>query len=166
MELILCPNCQQENQANAMFCGNCGSRLPEAPSSEAQSMVQNAVWQESSPPAFQGVRPSYTPSPSPTYSPSRKYAALQGVAALCATLSIGVLILAGLGVLGSLILMTDSFLAGFGALFLVAINATPIYIFLRVVSESIFVILDIESNTRNASISLERMEKLLGNVSK
>jgi len=169
MDLIICPTCQQENQTNAAFCGNCGSNLKDVPRTESKPIVQNTMWQDQPQPVLQqGMqRPSaYAPTLSPAHPSSRKYASLQGIAALCSTLAIGVLVLAGLGVLGGLLVMTDSFIAGLGAIFVVAISATPIYVFLRVISESIFVILDIEANTRNSSISLERVEKLLGNVAK
>ncbi|WP_225422894.1 TcaA second domain-containing protein [Lactiplantibacillus garii] len=37
--MIICPNCHHENAAGSVFCGECGQRLPEATTANAQSNV-------------------------------------------------------------------------------------------------------------------------------
>jgi hypothetical protein len=154
MATIICENCGTENPDSVKFCKQCGARLATAVAvpapvmaAPAAAMAATAAW----PAAAGQVAGPF----------ERRYGALRGIAALCKILAI---VFAVLTILGGL--LSSSFygdLLGIGVLLgaiigliVSLIPAAIVYIFWRVIGESISVQLDIEENTRRTAAFLEQ----------
>jgi hypothetical protein len=137
MATVICSNCETENPDTVKFCKQCGNSL-------ATATIVTPV----SPVAYDAARP--------VAPPEKRYSALRGIAALCKTLAIVFAALAVLtGILTFIGLAGDSFFAAVGGLIGALISAAVVYIFWRVIGESISVLLDIEENTRRSADRLE-----------
>jgi hypothetical protein len=147
-----CPKCNEYNLSNALYCGNCGGNLVQNTQKPNIQTEVPKVYQRQYP---EGSKPQTITN---SYS-SHRYSALRGIASLCNGLAIATVIIAGLIGLGGLFTMADSFLLGMGVILIAAINCGLVYVILKVLSESIFVILDIESNTARSANGLETFLK-------
>jgi len=103
--------------------------------------------------------PPTQPNPAVTYAPSAYsssgYSALRGIATLCTALGWLIVGLAGLIAIGGLISMGDNFFRGAGIIIGSVFTGGFSFIILRVIAESISVLLDIEANTRRTAVILE-----------
>jgi hypothetical protein len=151
METVTCPRCNNDNRKGNLHCWNCGWKLGTPFANQPSER----------PTSYQV--PKFTPSYSRSYSSSpHDYSALRGIASLCHIIAVGGLILIGaVGLIGGLIAMSDNFIGGVGILISAAISGFLNYIIFKVIAESIFVILDIEANTRRAAASMESVAKRL-----
>jgi hypothetical protein len=71
------------------------------------------------------------------------------------------IIVAGLGVLGGLILALDEFWTGIGVAAIAALTGGAYYLVFRVIAEGIGVMLDVEGNTRQTAANTLRAAQLL-----
>lgn len=150
MNVIICPDCEFENLTTSRYCQKCGyslSNIPPAPSVP--------------PPPPKPPGQTTQPKSAATPRPGRDYGALRGIAQLCVTLSYGVLIMTAIGSFYSLIRMGDSFLLGAGSLLGVLLVGGFFYVVARVIAESIYVLLDIEENTRLTAQSAQEIARIL-----
>jgi hypothetical protein len=88
-----------------------------------------------------------------------KYGALRGIASLCTGLGWLIIGLAGIGAIVSLVLPDP--LAKFAGVIISVIIGGFSFIILRVIAESISVLVDIEANTRLAATKAEKVETIL-----
>lgn len=149
MNTIQCQNCGAENVGTVNFCKQCGSKL-ERPS--APDMPPGPEGFKATP----GIQASGTTVAQPLRI-EHKFAALRGIASFCRLLAYifaGLTALGGIG--GFLVGLTDSFFTALGVLVGSLIWAGIVYIFWRVIGESISVLLDIEENTRRTATILEQ----------
>lgn len=151
MATVICENCGTENPDNVKFCKQCGTRLlttvEPAVAAAAPAMATPAGWATA---ASQSAGPF-----------EKRYGALRGIAALCKILAIVFAVLTVLsGLLSSSVygdlLGIGGLLGGIIGLIVSLIPAAIVYIFWRVIGESISVQLDIEENTRRTAIFLEQ----------
>ena len=171
MKIITCPKCNTDNGRN-LYCWNCGNDLRSF-STDQSGIRETSYYPPKSTSTEQSVRRatiSQPPKSTFTYqqsfsNTSHDYSALRGIASLCHIIAVGGLILIGsVGVIGGLIAMSESFIGGVGILVSAAISGFLNYIVFKVIAESIFVILDIEANTRRAAASMESVAKRLNSV--
>lgn len=146
MDRIVCPNCEMENLTTSRYCQKCGHSLSNKPPISKP---------------FVPTPGPVPPRPAVVSPPSRDYGALRGIAQLCVTLSYGVLALTILGGMYGLVRMADSFLLGAGTLLLDALVGGFFYVVARVIAESIYVLLDIEENTRLTAQSAQESARFL-----
>lgn len=150
MNTIQCQNCGAENVGTVNFCKQCGSKLER---------VATAVTDPPPPdvPPVTPPRMGGMPVAPSSVRVESKFAALRGIAAFCRLLAY---IFAGLAVLGGVggffVGLADSFFTALGLLVGSLIWAGVIYIFWRVIGESISVLLDIEENTRRTATIIEQ----------
>jgi hypothetical protein len=150
MENKTCLRCNSLNGEN-LYCWNCGSRLGPTKTTHTEKTKSS----------YQSQKSSYSTAHSYSSSP-HDYTALRGIASLCHIIAVGGLILIGsVGLIGGLIAMSDNFIGGVGILVSAAIFGFLNYIIFKVIAESIFVILDIEANTRRAAASMEGVAERL-----
>lgn len=154
MNVIICPDCEFENLTTSRYCQKCGHSLSNVPPTNTPSVP---------PPPPKSSGQTSQPRPVVVFPsrPGRDYGALRGIAQLCVVLSYGVLILVVIGGIYSLGLMPESFLTGAGTLFAVALVGGFFYIVARVIAESIYVLLDIEENTRLTAQSAQESARIL-----
>jgi hypothetical protein len=158
VENIECPNCGMKFLPDATYCVRCGASLTSAPKTDAKANYFRTTRKEEYSPVNQPAEISdYLTSLSNAR--DNRYSALKGIASLCNTLAIGVIVLAGLIILGGLISIDDSPVIGLGAISFAFLNGAIGYIFLKVISESILVILDIEINTGRTAALMEALLK-------
>jgi hypothetical protein len=109
-------------------------------------------------PSQQQTVPSGNAYAQPSYAPSN-YGALRGIAALCTILGWIILFLTGLLALLSVQVMFNNLISGLLGVIVTSAVGVFIFIVLRVIAESISVLLDIEANTRRAAVILEQRLK-------
>ena len=95
-----------------------------------------------------------------TYS-KNSYSALQGIASLCSVLGWLILFLSGLGVVVGIVFLAGANKPTGGIILASSASGGFLYIILRVIAESIFVILDIENNTRQSAENTKKAVKIL-----
>ncbi len=154
MNAIQCQNCGAENVGTVNFCKQCGSKLerPSVPDRPPSPEGYKAA---------SGIQTSGTAAAHPPVRIEHKFAALRGIASFCRLLAYifaGLTALGGIG--GFLVGLTDSFFTALGVLVGSLIWAGILYIFWRVIGESISVLLDIEENTRRTAVLLEQKERI------
>ena len=157
MNTVNCTDCGAENPTNVNFCKQCGNKLKNEgqTAGPAMSATTTAPIKE---------QPSYAPSGTPmtpvqTRQPDvkmeKRYGALRGIATLCQVLAIVFAVISILsGLFWFFISFSDSFLIAAGSLVGALISAAIVYIFWRIIGESISVLLDIEENTRQTTVLL------------
>jgi hypothetical protein len=112
------------------------------------------------PPAESKPAPSLSSMPKPQQGPHDrtqsirfpiKYTALKGIANLCNTIAVIMAVLASiLGFVGFILLFTDG-VEGLLVILIALVFGVSSYVLYKLVAESIFVILDIEMNTRQTT---------------
>jgi hypothetical protein len=103
-------------------------------------------------------RPVSIPTNYAPYRDTNKYSALRSIASLCNLLSYVVIGIAGISVLVSFIKMVSKggLFLGFGGIAVTVVFGGISFLLLRIMGESISVLLDIESNTRKSASLLEQ----------
>jgi hypothetical protein len=148
---ITCPKCGEPNSSEKRYCASCWASLvgisarQSAPSAGTYASVTSTS--------------SYTPS---SYA-SSDYSALRGIASLCTGLGWLIVGLSALGALRGLFIMFGGrdLWGGFLTIGSAVIVGGFFYIILRIIAESISVLLDIEANTRQSAVQTQRMTALL-----
>jgi hypothetical protein len=146
---ITCPKCGERNSSEKRYCASCSASLVGI------SARQSAPTTSS----YTPITSSYPPS---SYA-SSDYSALRGIASLCTGLGWLIVGLSALNALYGLYIMfiQRNLWAGFFNIGSAIIVGGFCYIILRIIAESISVLLDIEANTRQSAVQSQRMTALL-----
>ncbi len=158
MSYVTCAKCGQENTGESLYCIDCGASLRGLPRVEPK-LAQPVVGHSSQ-------RTTYAPAPdAPSVYSASSYAGLRSIAALCSGLGWLVMVMTGLGMIGSLIVMLGRersfFLAGLGGIIVSLVIGGLCFLLLRVIAEGISVFLDIEANTRETAINSRKIASIL-----
>lgn len=157
--ILICPECVTENSVCRTVCTHCGAILIEVAVSVQGQTPGAPPPAESKPAPSLSSMPSSPPPPRPaapqrklnTLQFSTKYTALKGIASLCNTIAVIMAVLASiLGFVGFILLFTDGGL-GLLVMLMALVFGVSSYVLYKLVAESIFVILDIEMNTRQTA---------------
>jgi hypothetical protein len=110
-----------------------------------------------------------TSSPQSTYSPhmysARNHTTLRSLASFCTGLAWFIAGLAGLGAFVSLFAMNDDFTIGLAKVMGFILSGGFSFVIWRIIAESILVLIDIETNTRETVSGLERCIQAIRQVS-
>lgn len=148
MTAIICDNCGTANPENVKFCKQCGARL--------LTTVEPSV--TAAAPAIFTPSAQTAPAGQPADLLEKRYGTLRGIAALCKVLAgVFTVLIISIGIASVFISNTD--FLNIIILIGTPISAALVYIFWRVLGESISVQLDIEENTRRTAVLLERQMK-------
>lgn len=149
MDFQICSNCKHENRSNVDYCTNCGAGL-KGTTHETSYKSQPRINVSSFP---QAISPPVV----------RDYSALRGIATLCRYLGWLIIVFSGLGVLRGLftIIGGSGFLTGAIAVITAIVGGGLLFVVLRVIAESISVLLDIEANTRQVAVNAQRLVAVL-----
>jgi hypothetical protein len=153
MNTIVCPKCSFENKGSRSICFNCGENLAGGRiivKDQASSSFDGTAPQSLTP-AIESAARSGVTAPSQKMRFTNKYSALKAIADLCNTIASIMAILAGIVGFVGLIILFSEFLLGLALILLAAVFGVSGYIIYKILAESIFVILDIEMNTRQTA---------------
>jgi hypothetical protein len=155
MNTIVCPKCSFENKGSRSICFNCGENLAGGRiivKDQASSSFGGTAPQSLAPSREAAARSGGT-APSPKMRFTNKYSALKAIADLCNTIASIMAILAGIvGFVGLINLFRDGgFILGLALILFAAVFGVSGYIIYKILAEAIFVILDIEMNTRQTA---------------
>lgn len=152
--ILICPECVTKNSVYRTVCTNCGASLIDVTVS-VEGQTPGAP-----PPAESKPAPSLSSMPKTQQGPHDrtqsirfpiKYTALKGIANLYNTIAIIMAVLANiLGFVGFILLFTDG-VVGLSIMLMAIVFGVSSYVLYKLVAESIFVILDIEMNTRQTA---------------
>jgi hypothetical protein len=154
MNLIICPKCSFENQGSLRNCVNCGENLAGGKISvkgQAQSSSFGGTTHQRPTQLRETSNQTRQMNPTQKIRFENKYSALNGIADLCNTIASIMAILAGIVGFVGLIILFSEFLLGLALILLAAVFGVSGYIIYKILAESIFVILDIEMNTRQTA---------------
>jgi hypothetical protein len=161
MSTVNCENCGAENPVNVNFCRQCGSKLEGGGQTAEPSRVTSATAPAIEQPAYPRSDTFASPvqARQPDVKMEKRYSVLRGIATLCKVLAIIFAVITILtGAVWFFISFSDSFLIAAGSLIGSLISAAIVYIFWRIIGESISVLLDIEENTRQTAFLLRRQQ--------
>jgi hypothetical protein len=162
---VKCKKCQHENLFGTMYCTNCGAKIYDQ--TQSQGSVSSGVSSKaSSPPSSNYNKPRAFSQPlahtltSPGVSSDKRYGALRSIAGVMSTLA--AIYAAGMAIFGLVSActtrdLTDSWLASLGTILLFGLGGAIGYLILKAISESIYVIIDIEENTRRSHQAMETL---------
>jgi hypothetical protein len=157
MNYIVCPKCETENSVYRTICVNCGENLMEAKISLGlQPLAPSSPATQSTRPATTSSAPQRTtPNPSHTLRFPTKFSAFKGIADLCNTIAVIMAVLATIiGFVGFIVLFSEGVI-GLALIFFAVLFGVSGYVAYKLIAESIYVILDIEMNTRQTAAYLK-----------
>lgn len=159
MNYIICPKCSFENKTPRLNCFECGEVLAGGKvikKEGASSSYGNQTPRSRTSSSGTTPQPRVTP-PSQKIRFENKYSALRAIANFCQTIAIIMVVVAGIIGFVGLIFLFDKGAIGLVIIVFAAIFGVSGYVFYKVLAESIFVILDIEANTRQSAAYLRNI---------
>ncbi|HNB52887.1 MAG TPA: hypothetical protein PK530_13140 [Anaerolineales bacterium] len=137
---VVCPNCSAYNFTSFGYCVRCGAALKDPQGAQSEPKKVNM-----------GKSPLNRSS-------GTSYPALIRVAGLCAALSKVAIGISALVILGGLrAFFTEDYLFGISLIFAALFMGGLSYVGLNVIAEGIYVVIDLEHNTRRSAELLEKL---------
>ena len=168
MNYIICPKCLTKNSVYRSICANCGENLMNAKVTvEGQPSTSPATAQpqpvSSRPPTASASYSNSAAVQNRTQNPpsairfSNKYSVLKGIAVFCNTIAIMMVILAVIIAFAGFYLFTLQYAYVLAALLFAVIFGVSGYVTYKLIAESIYVMIDIEMNTRQTAAFMKYM---------